>query len=88
MLLVGMFFLPECPRYLIETGRYDKATEVLRKLHFDGTNGEWIQTEYNEIKATIEAENAVGVSGWIAMFKVPQWRTRLLYASPVVFGSR
>lgn len=81
ILLVGMTFLPECPRYLIETGRYDKAMDVLRKLHFDGTNGEWIHAEYNEIKTTIEAENAVAASGWLTMFRVPQWRTRLLYAS-------
>lgn len=80
LLLVGMFFLPESPRYLIETGDYDQAMRVLRKLHFDGRNAEWVQTEYDEIKKTIQAENAVTASGWTVMFRVPQWRTRLLYA--------
>lgn len=80
LLLVGMFFLPESPRYLIETGDYDQAMRVLRKLHFDGRNAEWVQTEHDEIKKTIQAENAVTAPGWTVMFRVPQWRTRLLYA--------
>lgn len=79
MLLVGMVFLPESPRYLIEKERDDTAMKVLKRLHFDGTNGDWINTEYDEIKSTIEAENAVAAPSWISMFRVPQWRTRLLY---------
>ncbi|KAH8424025.1 uncharacterized protein LDX57_001780 [Aspergillus melleus] len=73
-----MFFMPESPRYLIEKEKYDEALKILKKLHYDGTNEDWIQTEYNEIKTTIQAEKAVMVSGWLVMFKVPQWRTRLL----------
>lgn len=72
--------MPESPRYLVETERYDEAMKILKKLHYDGTNDDWIQTEYNEIKATIDAEKAVTVQGWLIMFQVPQWRTRLLYA--------
>lgn len=76
-----MFFLPESPRYLIEKERYEEAMKILRRLHFDGTNEDWIQTEYNEIKTTIEAEKAVTVPGWLIMFRVPQWRTRLMCVS-------
>lgn len=53
--------------------------KVLRKLHFNGSNEEWIQREYTEIKTTIEAEKAITAPGWTIMFRVPQWRTRLLY---------
>jgi len=100
MLVVGMAFLPESPRHLIEKERYDQAMKVLRKLHFDGSNEEWIQREYAEIKTTIEAEKAITAPGWTIMFKVPQWRTRLLYvdsllpsvlllsAAPIMFYSR
>lgn len=76
-----MFFMPESPRYLIEKERYEEAMKILRRLHFDGTNEDWIQTEYNEIKTTIEAEKAVTVPGWLIMFRVPQWRTRLMCVS-------
>lgn len=36
-------------------GRYSDARRELHKLHFDGTNGDWIEAEYNEIRQTIEA---------------------------------
>lgn len=54
---------------------------VLRKLHYNGSNDDWIQQEYSEIKATIDAEKSVTESGWLIMFKVPQYRTRLMYES-------
>lgn len=78
LLVVGMIFMPESPRYLVEKEKYDQALKILKKLHYDGTNDDWIQTEYNEIKTTIQAEKAVTASGWLIMFKVPQWRIRLL----------
>ncbi|KAE8145093.1 general substrate transporter [Aspergillus avenaceus] len=83
LLVVGMFFMPESPRYLVEKENYDEGTRILRKLHYDGTNEDWIQSEYNEIRTTIEAEKAATASGWLIMFKVPQWRTRLLHGVAV-----
>ena len=74
-----MIFLPESPRYLIEKARYSEAKRVLHELHFDGTNGDWIEAEYNEIHRTIEAEQSVAAQGWMPMFTVPQWRTRMLF---------
>lgn len=59
-----MLFMPESPRYLVETEKYDEAMRILKRLHYDGTNDDWIQTEYTEIKATIDAEKAVMAPGW------------------------
>jgi sugar porter (SP) family MFS transporter len=81
ILLVGFIWLPESPRHLIETDRDDEALKVLRRLHHDGSNADWIEREHREIKMTIEAEKAVTVSGWRVMFTVPQWRIRLLHAT-------
>jgi hypothetical protein len=78
LLLVGLIWLPESPRYLIEKDRDDEGMKILRKLHFNGSNDEWIQTEYNEIRATLSAEKAITAPGWAVMFTVPQWRKRLL----------
>ncbi|KAL3479200.1 general substrate transporter [Aspergillus californicus] len=83
ILLIGLFFLPESPRHLIEKAKYDEGMKVLKKLHYDGTNDDWIQTEYTEIKSTIEAEKSITESGWLVMFKVPQYRTRLLHGVAV-----
>jgi hypothetical protein len=79
VLVIGMIFLPESPRYLIEKGRFSEGKRVLHKLHFDGTNEDWIEAEYNEICRTIEAEQSVAVQGWMPIFTVPQWRTRMLF---------
>jgi len=83
MLLVGLIWLPESPRWLIEADRDDDGMKTLRKLHYDGTNDDWIQREYNEIRATISAEKAITAPGWLIMFKVPQWRKRLLQGTLV-----
>jgi hypothetical protein len=76
-------FFPESPRHLMETDREDEALKVLRKLHYNGSNEEYIQHEYHEIKTTIAAEKAITVPGWSVMFTVPQWRTRLMHGVAV-----
>jgi hypothetical protein len=78
LLVVGMMWLPESPRYSIESDQLEQGLRTLRKLHYDGTNDDWIQQEYNEIVATISAEKAITAPGWAVMFKVPQWRKRLM----------
>lgn len=79
LLCIGMFWLPESPRHLVEKQKDEEAMKVLRRLHHDGTNDEWILTEFTEIKATIDAERELTAPGWLVMFRVPQWRKRLLY---------
>lgn len=74
-----MVFLPESPRHLIEKEQYAEALLVLRKLHFDGTNNDWIEAKYTGIFRAIESEKALAAPGWLPMFTVPQWRTRRLY---------
>ncbi|KAK4149479.1 MFS sugar transporter-like protein [Chaetomidium leptoderma] len=83
ILVCGIMFFPESPRHLMEIDREDEAMRVLRKLHFDGTNDDWIQREFHEIKTTIAAEKAITVPGWRIMFTVPQWRTRLMHGVAV-----
>ncbi|KAJ6011270.1 hypothetical protein N7451_002682, partial [Penicillium sp. IBT 35674x] len=83
VLVIGMVFVPESPRFLIEKGRYAEAMRVLRKLHFDGSNGDWIEAEFNEICQAIESGKLVAVPGWVSMFTVAKWRTRMLHGLAV-----
>lgn len=83
IILCGMMFFPESPRYLVETDRSEEALRVLRKLHYDGTNDDWIESEFAEIKLTIDAERAITAPGWKVMFTVPTWRKRLMHATLV-----
>jgi DNA integrity scanning protein DisA with diadenylate cyclase activity len=82
-LATGVMFFPESPRHLMETDREEQALAVLRKLHFNGSNEDYIMREFHEIKTTIAAEKAISVPGWRIMFKVPQWRTRLMHGVAV-----
>ena len=83
----NLLTLSQSPRYLCETDRNEEAMQVLRKLHFDGTNEDWIEREFNEMRLTIEAEKAITAPGWAIMFKVKPWRTRLLHATSIqLFG--
>lgn len=83
LLAIGMFWLPESPRHLIATDQLDEGMRVLRFLHDDGSNDDWLQSEFSEIKATIDAEKAATAPGWLIMFQVPQWRRRLTLATLV-----
>lgn len=80
VLLAGLFVLPESPRWLIEKDRNEEALGVLHKLHGNEPE-EWIMSEYGEIRATIMAERSITVQSWTVMFKVPQWRLRLMHGT-------
>ncbi|KAF2663155.1 general substrate transporter [Microthyrium microscopicum] len=83
IIVVALLFFPESPRYLVELGKEDEALRVLHKLHYNGSNEDWIEQEFTEIKMTIEAEKQVVAPGWSPMFIVPQWRMRLVHATLV-----
>lgn len=83
IIIFGLLFFPESPRHLIEIDRADEAMRVLRRLHYNGRNDDWIMQEFTEIKTTIDAEKAITVPGWKIMFTTPQWRARLWQATLV-----
>ncbi|KAJ5918416.1 hypothetical protein N7466_010408 [Penicillium verhagenii] len=83
ILVIGMTFVPESPRFLIEKGRHTEAMCVLRKLHSDGTNDEWIEAEFNNICQAHESGKSAVAPGWVSMFTVPKWRTRMLHGLAV-----
>ncbi|KAG9102692.1 hypothetical protein FRC06_001439 [Ceratobasidium sp. 370] len=58
MLLVGMFFLPYSPRWLIEQGRNEEALAVVQLLHGNEQNAEFIKLEFAEMIEQIKYEKA------------------------------
>jgi hypothetical protein len=85
ILIVGILFFPESPRYLMEKDKPEEALRVLKKLHYNGSNDDFIQSEFHEIKLTIEAEKAITAPGWSIMFTVKTWRNRLMQATLMQF---
>ena len=73
-LALGMFFIPESPRWLILQGRVDEGRKALQWLRPDGVK---IEAELAEIKDAIARERAMGSDvGVRDMFKHPTERRR------------
>jgi SP family sugar:H+ symporter-like MFS transporter len=75
VLLVGMFFMPETPRYLVHTGEEETARDVLEDLPGDDRPQERIE----EIREVDEAEE--GGTGLAALLRAKWVRPALLVAT-------
>ncbi|KAL4778284.1 sugar transporter [Aspergillus varians] len=79
--LLGIFFVPESPRWLISRGRDQEALDMLAKYHGEGdANDPLVQFEFNEIRQTflIDNENASGkfLTKYLEFAKTPGNRKR------------
>jgi MFS transporter, SP family, galactose:H+ symporter len=54
-LFIGMFFLPETPRWLISKGRYEEGTEVLKKVE----DPDLIDASLNKLKEEIASDREI-----------------------------
>ncbi|KAK9244018.1 general substrate transporter [Lipomyces tetrasporus] len=71
---IGLFILPESPRYFVKKDRLDRAAEVLARLRGQPRDSEYIQQELAEIVANNEYELQLIPQGnyfesWIACFR-------------------
>nr|QFR37070.1 MFS transporter [Cyberlindnera americana] len=69
IITIGMFFLPETPRFFVRKGKdveAAKSLSILRRLPVDHPA---LVNELSEIKANFEYEIANGGGGWLDCFK-------------------
>lgn len=78
LLFGGIWFIQESPRWLMEHERYEDARTVLKKLHGNGHNDDFLDLEYREIHDVIVAERTLSVKSWRGLVSRPSWRKRLL----------
>lgn len=74
ILAIGLFLLPESPRYFVKRGRLDKAAIALGKIRGQLQDSDYIQQELAEIVANHEYELQVIPQGsylnsWMNCFK-------------------
>ncbi|KAF2125668.1 general substrate transporter [Dothidotthia symphoricarpi CBS 119687] len=86
ILMGGIFFLQESPRWLMEKDRHEEAMASLKKLR-TGIDGETIDLEFREIRDVIIADRALGNINWLSIITKASWRKRLLLGCGVqAFG--
>ncbi|KAF6814792.1 High-affinity glucose transporter 5 [Colletotrichum musicola] len=86
ILVAGVYFLQESPRWLMEKDRHEEARKSLNKLR-SGRDQETIELEFREIRDVILADRALGDITWKSIITKPSWRKRLLLGCGVqAFG--
>lgn len=69
LLIGGMSFMPESPRYLIENSKFDEAKKSIAKSNKVSTESEVVYHEMQLIQAGIDREAMAGSAGWIELIK-------------------
>ncbi|KAF2086407.1 MFS transporter [Saccharata proteae CBS 121410] len=78
---IGLFFLPESPRYFVKRGKVEDARVSLSSLRGQPAHSEYIETELSEIVANEEYErNLIPATnwfgGWANCFKGSLWQQK------------
>lgn len=79
--LSSMMWLPESPRYLIQTGRHEEARTVLNRLH----EREEAKVEFAQIEAQIAMDNALPHT-WGSLLTKKSYRKRAILALGLAVG--
>ncbi|KAK5045722.1 hypothetical protein LTR84_009091 [Exophiala bonariae] len=80
--LLGWYFLPESPRWLVAHGRNTEARKVLADWHAAGDlQSALVEFEMREIEAAVMAEaDAMSSTSWFDLVRTPANRKRTLIA--------
>lgn len=89
VLICGTPWLPESPRYLIYNDREEAGLAVLKNLHASETCSDdaIALAEFAQISAQVSLDRAHEVS-WLALWKKPNTRKRLIYGWLVIAAAQ
>ncbi|KAI8449113.1 hypothetical protein BY996DRAFT_200199 [Phakopsora pachyrhizi] len=77
ILSIGLYFLPESPKYLILKGHKQEAMNSLGRLLSLSTNSEPVQKEYDEVNDSLKKENALASFTYLDCFRSGPGKYRL-----------
>lgn len=86
ILLSGLYWIPESPRWLIMKDRIDEARVILDRLHGDPADpdNEYARSEFYQISKQIAIDRTLG-SSWMTIFRKPSYRKRAFYTLGLTF---
>lgn len=65
---IGLFFLPESPRFYVKCGRLDDAAKSLSILRGHPADSNYVKDELAELEANFQYESKNMQSGWLSCF--------------------
>jgi len=83
VLLIGSFFIPESPRYVMEKHGYEKGVECLQRVR----SGD-VTLEAQEILKQVEEEKGIKHVSLTGLFKERNLRKRVIIACTLVIGQQ
>jgi MFS family permease len=92
LLLLGIYWIPESPRYLLSNDRKEEAWDVLRQLHSDprDPNHLYAKNELDQIERQVHldnAESAKSISGnYLKIFQRASFRKRFFMTIFLTFA--
>ncbi|KAK3114536.1 hypothetical protein LTR53_007067 [Teratosphaeriaceae sp. CCFEE 6253] len=77
---VGLFFLPDSPRFYVKRGRIEQARKALATVRDQPPDSEYVEAELAEIIANEEYERSLipagsWINGWMNCFRGSLWKS-------------
>lgn len=86
VLLIGTFFLPESPRFLVAKGRTEEAFELMKKLRKG--DPEYVKKEFLQMRDQINYDQEHEAKSWRAIWTKPSYRKRVILGCGIQIGQQ
>ncbi|KAL4938453.1 hypothetical protein BDV06DRAFT_231868 [Aspergillus oleicola] len=80
IILIGIYWLPYSPRWLLEKERDEEALAVIKRLHGKASDDSSVRAEFHQMREQLRFEKSQYVAGWADLVNRPSNRRRFILA--------